>query len=136
MEHADFLDALRAGAMGYLSKDTNPSRLTHALWDAHEGVVALPRVLTASLISQLRERGPTWRSIATGKARLSTREWQILGLIQDGLNSRAIAVRLSLSPATVRSHRARIVRKLKASGELETLERVRAATANPSTIIT
>jgi two-component system NarL family response regulator len=123
-EDNEFLDALRAGAMGYLLRSTDPSRLTHALWDAHRGVAALPRVLTARVISQFRERGPTWRSLATSNARLSTREWQILGLIQEGFDSRAIAARLSLSPATVRSHRARIVRKLKANGELKTLERL------------
>lgn len=134
-EDNDFLDALRAGAMGYLLRETDPSRLTHALWDAHHGVAALPRVLTARVISQFRERGPTWRSLATSKARLSTREWQILGLIQDGFDSRAIAARLSLSPATVRSHRARIVRKLKANGELETLERLGASLGNSPALI-
>jgi two-component system NarL family response regulator len=136
MEDSDFLDALRAGAMGYLLKDTNPLRLTHALWDAHRGVAALPRMLTARVISQFRERGPTWRSLASSEARLSTREWQILGLIQNGFDSRAIATHLSLSPATVRSHRARIVRKLKANGELETLERLGAAAANSSDLLT
>jgi two-component system, NarL family, nitrate/nitrite response regulator NarL len=136
MEDGDFLDALRAGAMGYLLKDTNPLRLTHALWDANRGVAALPRVLTARMISQFRERGPTWRSLATSQGRLSTREWQILGLIQDGFDSRAIAARLSLSPATVRSHRARIIRKLKASGEHETLERLRALASNSPTLVT
>jgi DNA-binding NarL/FixJ family response regulator len=136
MDDSDFLDAVRAGAMGYLLKDANPLRLTHALWDAHRGVAALPRILTARMISQFRERGPTWRSLATSEGRLSTREWQILALIQDGLDSRAIAARLSLSPATVRSHRARIVRKLKASGELETLERLGASVANSSRLTT
>jgi two-component system nitrate/nitrite response regulator NarL len=136
MDDSDFLDAVRAGAMGYLLKDANPLRLTHALWDAHRGVAALPRILTARMISQFREHGPTWRSLATSEGRLSTREWQILALIQDGLDSRAIAARLSLSPATVRSHRARIVRKLKASGELETLERLGASVANSSRLTT
>ena len=135
-EGSDLLDALRAGAMGYLLKDTNPSRLTHALWDAHRGIAALPRELTARVISQFRERGPTWRNLATSKARLSTREWQILGLIQDGLSSRAIAARLSVSPATVRSHRARIVRKLKANGELDTLERLSVSTAKSPSVMT
>src|SRR5690242_5899405 len=37
IEDDDFLDALRAGAMGYLLKDTNPSRLPLALLDAHSG---------------------------------------------------------------------------------------------------
>ncbi|MGN6796911.1 MAG: response regulator [Gaiellaceae bacterium] len=135
MEDGDFLDALRAGAMGYLLKDMNPARLTHALWDAHSGIAALPRVLTARVISQFRERGPTWRSLATSEARLSTREWQILGLIQNGFGSRAIASHLSLSPATVRSHRARIVRKLTANGDLETLERLRASADNTPTLL-
>jgi DNA-binding NarL/FixJ family response regulator len=134
MDDDDFLDALRAGAMGYLLKDTNPSRLPHALLDAHNGITALPRLLTGRVISQFRERGPTWRSLATSEARLSTREWQILGLIQNGFGSRAIAAHLSLSPATIRSHRARIVRKLKANGDVETLERLRASTENSPTL--
>jgi DNA-binding NarL/FixJ family response regulator len=123
-EDDDLVDALRAGAMGYLLKDTNPARLTHALWDAHRGLAAVPRVLMTRVMSQFRERGPTWRRLASSKARLSTREWQILELIDEGFDSRAIAERLSVSPATVRSHRARIVRKLKANDEHELLERL------------
>jgi DNA-binding NarL/FixJ family response regulator len=89
--------------------------------------------MTARVISQFRERGPTWRSLAASEARLSTREWQILGLIQNGFDSREIAAHLSLSPATVRSHRARIIRKLKANGDVKTLERLGESTEKSAT---
>jgi two-component system nitrate/nitrite response regulator NarL len=127
----DLLTAIRAGAAGYLPKDMDPERLPHALWGAHHGEGAVPRVLMARIISHLRDGSPNWRRLAHSKSRLSTREWQVLELLQQNLDSRTIAERLSLSPATVRSHRARIMQKLRANDEQELLAHLERPSSRP-----
>jgi DNA-binding NarL/FixJ family response regulator len=54
---SDLFDALRAGASGYLLKDTHPNRLPLALQGVLDGEAALPRDLVALLIDEFRERG-------------------------------------------------------------------------------
>jgi DNA-binding NarL/FixJ family response regulator len=110
---ADVFGALSAGASGYLLKGMNIDRLPQTLWDAHHERAAMPRALVSRLIAQFHGTGPTWKSIASlPGVRLSTREWQVLDLVRQQQSTQEIADRLSLSPATVRSHRARIRRKL------------------------
>jgi DNA-binding NarL/FixJ family response regulator len=111
----DLLEALHAGADGYLLKSTDPRRLAHALWDVHRGYAAMPRALMARVISQFHDRSPSWRPTVTirGKLRLSAREWQILQMLESGATTSAIASDLSITPATVRSHRRRIAAKLR-----------------------
>ncbi|HEY3183229.1 MAG TPA: response regulator transcription factor [Gaiellaceae bacterium] len=112
----DLLAALRAGAAGYLLKDMDSSRLPHALRGVVQGEAALPRALVARLIAQFRDRAPSWRLPAGERphARLTSREWQVLELMQEELTTSQIARRLMLAPATVRSHRSHILRKLRA----------------------
>ena len=111
------LAALRAGASGYLLKDADMPRLSYALWDAFQGKAAMPRALMARVIAQFEDSSPTWKTVlsSTG-APLSTREWQIVALLADGLDTTEVAARLCVAPATVRSHRASARRKLRANG--------------------
>jgi DNA-binding NarL/FixJ family response regulator len=106
--------ALRAGASGYLIKDTIGRRLSHTLLGVARGEAALPRALVTRVIAQFRDTAPPWRRLLdNGGRRLTSREWQILKLTGEGLTTNQIARRLSLTPATVRSHRAHIIRKLR-----------------------
>jgi DNA-binding NarL/FixJ family response regulator len=108
------LVALRAGVSGYLLKSMNPLRLPHALWDVHQGAVAMPRALLAGVLSQFHERNPSRRRTVGGpEPALTAREWQILQLLEAGESTAAIAQRLSISAATVRSHRRRLAEKLR-----------------------
>ncbi|MDP8956144.1 MAG: response regulator transcription factor [Actinomycetota bacterium] len=111
----DLFDALRAGASGYLLKDTDPARLPFALRGVLSGEAALPRTLVARLIDEFRDRGRYRRVPVLGArgAMLTSREWQVLELLREGLSTKDIAERLFLSPATIRSHVAAILRKLK-----------------------
>jgi DNA-binding NarL/FixJ family response regulator len=111
----DLFDALRAGASGYLLKDTDPGRLPHALRGVLNGEAALPRTLVARLIDEFRDRGRYKRVPMLGArgAMLTSREWEVLELLREGLSTKEIAERLFLSPATIRSHVAAILRKLK-----------------------
>lgn len=109
----DLVDAIRAGAVGYLLKDMDAERLAHALVGVVQGEAAIPRTLMAHLVTEIQGQGR--RRVAIGKrgfAELSAREWEVLDLLCDGLNTADIAGRLSLSPVTVRRHVSQLTRKL------------------------
>ena len=107
------VDAIRAGASGYLVKSMDPNRIAHALRGVLAGEAAIPRFLMAALVRDLQTHGRK-RLIAGrhGRADLTGREWEILGLMCDGLSGPSIAERLYISPVTVRRHSAEVVRKL------------------------
>jgi DNA-binding NarL/FixJ family response regulator len=112
-DHDDLIDSIRAGATGYLLKSMDPSRLTAALRGVLAGEAAIPRSLMTHLVSQLQTQGR--RRVIVGKhgrADLSSREWEVLDLMCEGLTNPQIAERLELSPVTIRRHSAEIVRKL------------------------
>ena len=109
----DLIDAIRAGASGYLVKSMDPDRIAHALRGVLAGEAAIPRFLVAQLVRDLQTVG-RHRVLAGrhGRAELTSREWEILELMCDGLSGPSIAERLKLSPVTVRRHSAETVRKL------------------------
>lgn len=110
----DLFAALRAGAVGYLLKDTDPDRLPMALNGVLNGEGALPRTLVARLVEEFRGRGK--RRLKLGGNRnveLTPREWQVLEGLRDGLSTEEISELLYVSPVTVRSHVSAILRKLK-----------------------
>ena len=111
----DLFDALKAGAIGYLLKDTDPRRLPHALRGVLDGEAALPRPLVARVIAEFRHQSARRRVPFLGRQaiELTRREWQVLDLLKDGLTTREIAARLVISEVTVRTHVASIMRKLR-----------------------
>jgi two-component system nitrate/nitrite response regulator NarL len=106
--------ALQAGAAGYLLKDTDHDRLPQALLDALEGGAALSRPLLGKLVERFRDRGARRRAVVAQdeEGRLTSREWQVVDLLRQGLTNSQIARRLVLSPVTVRTHVNSIMRKL------------------------
>jgi DNA-binding NarL/FixJ family response regulator len=108
----DLFAALRAGASGYLLKDTDPARLAPALQDVLAGEAAIPRSLVARLVGEFRDRGPRRRAVLASEP-LTSREWEVLELLRREHSTAEIAARLVLTPATVRSHVAAILRKLR-----------------------
>jgi DNA-binding NarL/FixJ family response regulator len=114
LDEDDLFNALRAGAEGYLLKDTDPARLPYALKDVLEGGAAIPRPLVARLVKEFRDHGPRRRPIVTETGYdLTSREWQVLDLLREGRSTAQIAERLFVSHATVRSHVAALLRKLR-----------------------
>jgi DNA-binding NarL/FixJ family response regulator len=111
----DLFAALRAGASGYLLKDLEPDRLPDALEEVLTGDAAMPGALVARLVSEFRERGPRRRAVVTGapEGHLTSREWEVLELLRERRSTSEIAERLFVSQATVRSHVAAILRKLR-----------------------
>jgi DNA-binding NarL/FixJ family response regulator len=123
-DDADLFDALRAGASGYLLKDTDPVRLPEALKGVLEGEAALPRTLVARVIDEFRERGRR-KKLVFGKNRgveLTSREWEVLDLLHQKLTTAEIAERLFVSQVTVRSHIAAILKKLRVESRAEALK--------------
>lgn len=110
----DLFDALQAGATGYVLKDVDPSELPGLLDRALAGEALLSGPLAARLVEAFRERGRRRRLLAAraAGAELSRREWQVLELLAAHLTTAEIAERLFLEPVTVRTHIARILRKL------------------------
>ena len=110
----DLFNALRVGASGYLLKDTDPDRLPLALRGVLEGEAAIPRTLAAKVIDEFRERGRRRRLPLIGSrgASLTSREWEVLHLMADGLSTSQLATRLNISQVTVRRHVSSILHKL------------------------
>jgi DNA-binding NarL/FixJ family response regulator len=112
-DDGDLFDALRAGARGYLLKDIEPARLPHALRGVLSGEAALPRGLVAKLVEEFRGRERTPSRGVGPTASLTSREWEVLELLRQGLSTADIATRLFVTPVTVRTHVAAVLRKLK-----------------------
>lgn len=112
----DLFEALRAGASGYLLKDMDPDRVPNALEGVLAGEAALPRTLLLRVMDEFRGRGKRkLRLPGRRDADLTDREWEVLHLLRDGLSTQDIAARLYVSAATVRSHVASILKKLRVS---------------------
>jgi DNA-binding NarL/FixJ family response regulator len=111
----DLFAALRAGASGYLLKDTDPGRLPFALRGVLDGEAALPRGLVARLIEEFRTRGKRRRLplMRQRGVELTEREWEVLEFLHDGCSTAEIADRMSISPVTVRRHVSEILKKLR-----------------------
>jgi two-component system, NarL family, nitrate/nitrite response regulator NarL len=111
----DLFAALRAGVAGYLLKDMPFDEIGDELAQVLNGRVALPPELVTRLVDEFRDSAPRRRALVgqRGGAQLTSREWQVLDLLRQGLATSEIARRLFVSPATVRSHVAAVLRKLR-----------------------
>jgi two-component system response regulator DevR len=110
----DLIDAVRAGAAGYLTKDLSPEALQRAVRGVRSGDLAMSRTMAADVIEHLTSatRRPGPPGGASDFADLSAREEEVLHQLSDGLTDRQIADRLSISPRTVETHVANVLRKL------------------------
>ena len=105
------VEALRAGASGFLVKDTRPAELLDAIRTVAAGEALLSPGPTASLIARLL-RSAEAPATTGGPERLSERERGVLALVARGLNNTEIAETLGLSPLTAKTHVSRIMGKL------------------------
>jgi DNA-binding NarL/FixJ family response regulator len=106
-------EALRAGASGFLLKDTEPEDLLAAVRVVARGDALLAPSVTRRLIAEVASR--PGRTVAADGAALSVlteREREVLGLVAAGLTNDEIAARLYLSPLTAKTHVSRILTKL------------------------
>jgi DNA-binding NarL/FixJ family response regulator len=106
------LQALRAGASGFLSKDVEIDALPRALEGVRAGEAAISRKMTLTLIERLRETPNGSAGMRPVKSPLTAREWEVIDLLKASNTTDQIADELVLSTETVRSHVKNILRKL------------------------
>ena len=125
-EDDDVFDSLRAGASGYLLKDTDPARLGDVLRAVLNGEGAMPRRLLARILQEFS--APTKRRFArksAAAAKLSEREWEVMEMLSAGLSTEEVAGRLFLSPTTVRVHVSSVLKKLRVKDRESAFEALR-----------
>ncbi|HVX47576.1 MAG TPA: response regulator transcription factor [Mycobacteriales bacterium] len=106
-------NALRAGASGFLVKDSEPDELLHAIRIVARGDALLSPTITRTLISEFVARPPDALAV-TGMDALTQREREVVALVAHGLSNDEIAGRLVLSPTTAKTHVSRAMSKLHA----------------------
>jgi two-component system, NarL family, response regulator LiaR len=111
---------LRAGAVGYLSKDVDLEALPRALEGALAGEAVISRGMAMRVIEHLR--GSPERGMRPIQSALTSREWQVLDLLCDQRTTEQIADALVLSQETVRTHVKSILRKLDVRSRAEAVE--------------
>ena len=102
---------LRAGAVGFLTKDVDIDVLPQALRGAYSGEAVISRRFGMRLVEHLRH-SPEPRGMRPIGGPLTPREWEVMDLVCERRSTDQIAQALVLSPETVRSHVKHILRKL------------------------
>lgn len=110
-DDAVVVDALRAGASGFLLKDTRPEDLLAAVHAVASGESRLDPAVTAAVVASVR-RQPHRRYDGDRLDRLTEREREVLVLLARGLSNAEIAGQLVVAPGTVKTHVASVLAKL------------------------
>jgi DNA-binding NarL/FixJ family response regulator len=105
-------EALRAGASGFLLKDTPPADLLAAIRVVAAGDALLAPSVTRRLIAEFARRPEPSPVTPAALATLTDREREVLGLVAHGLSNSEIAQRLVVSPATSKTYVSRLLAKL------------------------
>ncbi len=111
------MDAIRAGAVGYVLKRVDSSKLIHDIRKVVEGEAVIDSAVARTLINEVREAAHIKE--ASVFADLSERELHILALIARGLTNREIAQKLYLGEGTVRNYVGKILSTLHVANRAE-----------------
>jgi two-component system NarL family response regulator len=120
-DDADLAGAVRAGARGYLRKDTAPDELVSAVRTVASGGSLLSPAMAARMLDEFAVL--VRRQDSLSGAALSRRELEVLSLVAQGLGNRAIADRLFISENTVKNHVRNIHEKLQVHSRMEAVVR-------------
>ncbi|MFD3451207.1 response regulator [Streptomyces sp. NPDC058691] len=104
-------EAIRAGASGFLVKDTEPEELVRAVRAVVDGDALLSPGVTRRLIAEFAARSKA-PAVGMGLERLTEREREVMALVGIGLSNEEIARRLVVSPLTAKTHVSRTMVKL------------------------
>lgn len=114
------ISMLRAGASGYLVKDTEPSEMTQAIVDVHEGKSVLSPQVSRALVSAVQS--PEGLQASSGQD-LTERERSILHLLARGMSNAEIGAALNLAETTIKANFGRIMTKWQARDRVQVLIR-------------
>jgi len=122
MDEAKIFKSLKAGAKGYLSKDSSVSDLTKAIKAVHQGELWIERKLMSTFFDQeaiaySKGGNPHGRT----KEGLTPREREVLHFLATGCTNKEIAQDLFISEKTVKTHLSSIFRKLKVTRRLQAI---------------
>lgn len=113
------IDALKAGAVGYLLKDMEPDAIVHAIRRVHDGDSVIAPAIAHRLVTEIRRPKPRIGRDEVLAASLSDRESDVLKLVSLGKTNADVAAALFISEATVKSHVSKLMVKLGAANRVE-----------------
>jgi DNA-binding NarL/FixJ family response regulator len=119
-EEADLYDAIKAGAMGYLLKESSIEEVASAIRAVHGGQSLISPAMASKLLTEFAtmiKRGEDRQQVPA--PRLTDREMEVLRLVAKGLNNRDIAKHLFISENTVKNHIRNILEKLQLHSRME-----------------
>jgi DNA-binding NarL/FixJ family response regulator len=109
----ELVDAVLAGASGYIGKDASQSRLARALQAVLAGEAAIPRRYTEHVLEALRWRDARRaRVLRSARTFVTDRQWEVLNLLAEGRSTAEMANRLGISEVTARRHISALLPKL------------------------
>lgn len=108
----DFIDALRAGARGYMYTTVSPERLVEGVRAVANGETVLDGAVTGELLHRLEGAGAGAGPAAPNASPLTARQWAVAELVAEGLTNAEIGERLQVSRATVKGHITVALRRL------------------------
>jgi DNA-binding NarL/FixJ family response regulator len=118
-QDADVMDAILAGACGYLLKDAAIHELMAGIRAAAAGESLVSPAIASKLLQRLRATNASPRDLEAIRSELSDREIQVLKLIANGKDNGRIAAELHISPKTVKNHISNILMKLQIENRIQ-----------------
>ncbi len=115
----DVMDAVMAGACGYLLKDSSIQQLVAGIRAAAEGESLISPQIAAKVLQALRAKSAGGDGAARVRTELSERELEVLKLIANGTDNAEIARTLHISPKTVKNHISNILMKLQIDNRIQ-----------------
>ena len=119
------LEAIKAGACGYLLKGTRPTQLIDALHEIFKGGAPMSPKIARSVLAELQGSATEETPARDEVNKLTHREREVLRLCEEGLLYKEIATSLKVSPHTVHSHIRHIYRKLRAKNQTDAIRKSR-----------
>jgi DNA-binding NarL/FixJ family response regulator len=115
----DVMDAIMAGACGYLLKDSGLDELLAGIRAAANGESLISPAIAGKVLQRLRASGSSLRGDDSVASELSEREMQVLRLVANGNDNAQIAAELHISPKTVKNHISNILMKLQIENRIQ-----------------
>ncbi len=117
--------AIKAGADGYLLKETNPEELYRAITETMNGGASMTPSIALKTLRMFREPVDFSRTTENDEIKLTTRETEVLEQLSTGLKYEQIAANLVISTGTVRKHIENIYAKLQVCNKLEAIRKAK-----------